>query len=214
MDQPTNSSIRGVRATPSAAVWLIIMVASTLVAVVWWPYDKSVVEENDVVESAQALLLLAGCAIHSVRARFQPGTFEQLFHMALALLCLSFVVREVDIDRMGEAPVWPIIEYFVRGVVVGLWVALIVLIVRRREHHAQLWQNDLRAALSPTGLYTAGGALLYGVSFFFDKQIAPLPPHVMVLFEETLQLNGTLLICAGAAATRLPPQRPAHELRP
>lgn len=202
MSQQTDSSIIRVRATPNVLWWLIVMAASTLVTVAWWRYDKSVVEEHHVIESAQALLLLAGCAIHGLRARAVPGTFESLFRMGLALLCLSLATREVDIDRLGAPPLWPIIEYVVRSVVVGLWVALGVLLAHRQEQHAQLWRNSLRAALSPTGLYTASGALLYGVSFFFDKQMLPLSPLVMVLCEETIQLNGALLFCAGAATAR------------
>ena len=176
-------------------MWFVLMLVSAATALVLWRYDEQVTEENHIIENSQVVLLLLACLIHSLRARRRTYRFDMWYRTGLALLCLSFAVRELDIDAFGPAPLWPNIELVVRGAVVLMWVVYIGLLVPRTK-----WLSTrLRQAfLSPCALYTLLGCVLYVLSWPFDKQQFALDESVSQLVEETIQLIATIAFLAAA----------------
>ncbi|MBC52947.1 MAG: hypothetical protein CMQ34_03835 [Gammaproteobacteria bacterium] len=114
------------------------------------------------------------------------------------MLCLSIMIRELDIDKLGSQAGWAYAENLIRltGVAVWLW-----LLARVAGHRQSLWQKKLHILCTPNSVLTGAGVLLYMASWFFDKSIVPLPQDRSQLWEETLQMSGTVALFTAA----LPP---------
>ncbi len=186
--------------TPNLVPGIIIvssLVTAPIVTFLLWRNVPGVMDEGHIVEWAQAILLLLAAFIHGYRGRHLNRSERSiaLYHITLALLCLTLFAREVDVDQLGPQGFWPAIEVIFRSVIVLLWVLHGIVLAFNRRH---LWLDRARLLLDPGSRFVFAGILLYGVSWVFDKEIFPIATETALYFEETLQLVATLCFFFGA----------------
>lgn len=185
------------RAAPLLLLSVTIAFLCAGAAALLWQQDNTVTHENRVIENTQAFFLLLATALHALQTGRHPISVKvpRICHMVLAMLCLSILVREIDIDRLGPQPGWSIAENLIRLSGGAAWIWLMTHVYHYRQ---QLWRNRARILLTSTSLLTGLGVLLYMTSWFFDKSVVPLPPNLSQLWEETLQMSGTVFFFTAA----------------
>lgn len=168
-----------------------------LVANRLWYQDITVTYENRIMENTQVLFLMLGTLLHTLLSTRMPATAlnDRLCHQVLAMLCLSIMVREVDIDKLGPQAGWALAENLIRMAGVAVWIWLIARVYGKRQ---ALWQRKTAILCTPTSMLTGVGVLLYMASWFFDKSIVPLPAARSQLWEETLQMSATVALFTAA----------------
>ena len=177
-------------------VLLLVLTTSTC-SVLAWIQEPLVVEENAILERAQAALLLLGCTMFGIRAfglRSSPVVF--IAHAGLGLLALSFALRELDIDRIGESSMSAHIEHYLRLFALILWIALFALAIR----HLRTLLTALPALLKmPTMVLAIIGGLFLVAGWPFDKALVLREsPQLSLIIEETLELNGYMMLMASS----------------
>lgn len=180
----------------SIMVLLAVVFLTVLVSLYAWWHDPTVAKENHALELAQAALLLAACGMHGGHAyRMRQTRIAFLIHAGLALLTLSFALRELDIDRFGDASVWSIVERTLRTLAAILWVVFFSLAIRyRKAISGRLFAILLQAPMSL--------AILAGIFFIagwpFDKGLILQNVGISELVEETLELIGCVILLASS----------------
>jgi hypothetical protein len=86
----------------------------------------------------------------------------------------------------------------IRLSIVALWLGLGIWVLRNLR---SLWRQKVAICLSTTSFLTGIGILSYGSSWFFDKSIVPVAADLSLLWEELLQLNGTIFLFAASLNT-------------
>lgn len=174
----------------SAAIVILLGISVSL-----WLNDPGVTKENSFLENGQVAFLLLAALLHGLRWRRTQDLVARDFYACLGLLCLSIVVRDVDIDRLGPAAVFEPLEKLLRGALVIAWLVVGALLFR---HRVLLWIHKCDLAFSPCSRISILGIVAYGLGWFFDKEIFPLVGPVQNLIEESLELSGTFLFAAAA----------------
>ncbi|MEX0738946.1 MAG: hypothetical protein WD071_06370 [Pseudohongiella sp.] len=176
----------------------VVIAAVCAFAATWlWTHDIGVTHENRIIENTQVFFLLLALATHALQAGRQPvsSTSLRLCHLVLAMLCLSIMVREIDIDKLGSQPGWELAENLIRLTGGAGWIWLLTHVYRNRR---PLWQCKTGILLTSASLLTGLGVLFYMASWLFDKSVVPLPAERSQLWEETLQLSGTIFLFTAA----------------
>lgn len=178
---------------PSQEKWFIILgvLACLLYSTIMVALFESALEENHAVEGLQSVFLFSATCGYAVRARWNPFQVEKIVFLTLALLSFSLFLREVDVDQLGNASLWPILQMVLRTLAVLGWLGLALLLWEFRRPLIQSCPPILRATLTYCVL---AGLALYGASWFFDKTIFPLPSKTNWFWEETIQLMACYLI--------------------
>jgi hypothetical protein len=192
-----------VRFTQSFAFLLSgAMLALGLGVVAWWSVAPAIVAEDHWIEWLQVGLLLAAFA--ALARRGTVGSTAGMLRLGIALIALTIAIREVDIDRLGTGPWWPLLERVVRIVAAALWA---LWAGRAAMHLPAIWRSV--PALSRVGWIrvTAGAGLFFALSYPFDKALLPLPADVSLLLEELMELEGAAMLLAAALAQH--PEEPA-----
>lgn len=162
-----------------------------------WRWAPAYMAEEGVHEWLEALVLFGGAWANGRACRWgratEPG---MLLRAGLALLCLSFGLREVEIDDFGDPAVWKPVELAVRGVGLGLWAALLVVAARRLRGRSLRGELFARPWTFQVLVVVAG--LFLVASWPFDKGRVPIDPALSLYFEETLELCGYALLLAVA----------------
>lgn len=160
------------------------------VVIALWIDDKTIAEENGLLENGQVTLLVLAGLLHFIqRSRIDSSSVVRICHVVLGMLCLSIVVREVDIDKIGPAVAWKTAELIIRLCVVLVWCVVGAHVFRRL---AELWQHRWGVLFSITSWLTGIGVVLYMVSWFFDKCVGSMGPATSRLCEELLELSGAI----------------------
>ena len=170
-----------------------------------WHQDVSIAHENRLLENTQVFFLSIATVLHALQCSRQPSHARvgRLCHAVLSMLCLSIMVREIDIDKFGPQPGWALAENMIRVAGGLVWVWLLVRVYSVRD---RVWLRKVEVLWTPTSVLTGLGVMLYMSSWFFDKSVVPLPTAHSQLWEETLQLSGT--VCLFTAALRTIALRP------
>lgn len=181
------------RTVPQLLISITLALVCALVANRLWQQDMTVTYENRLIENSQVLFLILATALHTLHASRQQADAltSRVCHQVLAMLCLSIMVREIDIDKLGPQAGWALAENLIRVVGGLVWLWLLVLIYQKRRWH---WPRRGEILATPTSLLTGAGVLLYMASWFFDKSVVPLASAPSQLWEETLQLSGTIFL--------------------
>jgi hypothetical protein len=178
-----------------------LLLASNLLALALWQGGLLQAEENQFLELAQGGFLALVCCVCSVRAwglATTSRTLQFLLHAGLALLSYSFLLREVDIDRLGFGPGWAQLELVLRLSGVVLWLALLIFVVPRVT---ALWAQRVIMFKMPMVLLAMLGGALLVASWPFDKQIFPVLSYATSQFiEEMLEFNGCMVLFFGSLA--------------
>ncbi len=174
-----------------------IALSCALLANQLWHQDTSVTLENHLIENTQVLFLVLAVLLHTLQSIRLPATdtTDRLSHQVLAMLCLSVMVREIDIDKLGPQAGWALVETVIRLAGSAVWVWLLA---RLYGHRQRLWRKKAAILCTPQSILTGIGVLLYMSSWFFDKSIVPLPADRSQFWEETLQMSGTVALFTAA----------------
>lgn len=178
-----------------------VLLVTNLVALVLWQGGLLRAAENHFLELAQGAFLALVCGVCSVRAwRLAKIALNLhfLLHAGLALLCYSFLLREVDIDQLGAAPAWAQLEQVLRLFGIALWLALLIFVAPRIK---PLWAQRAAMFKMPMVLLAMLGGALLLASWPFDKQVFSVLPYLTSQFiEEMLELNGCMILFFGSLA--------------
>lgn len=178
---------------------LAIIVAVIAFTGVVMQFDTHIADENDVLEWGQALFLLLACVAHGRRAaRLTRGSLSFVIHTGLSLLMYAFLLRELDIDRFGEAMMWTWIERGFRLVEGLAWLAFLIYLAPRLKVVFQ--RIPLMLAMPVTVLTICGGLFLVA-GWPFDKHVFHFMSYdFSQLIEEVLELIASVLLFAGSLA--------------
>ncbi len=160
-----------------------------------WREDPMITQENHLLENGQVVFLALAAAFHLWQVFRLGDPSGQLYHKVLGTLCLSVLIREVDIDRLGAGSGWEFLELGVRGLLVGVWLLLLYVLWRLRY---RLWASRHHFVFTRNSYLTVCAIAFYVAGWFFDHGFIPVAPDVNELCEELLELYGTLFFFAGA----------------
>jgi hypothetical protein len=151
-------------------------------------------KENGPLENAQVGILCVGGIIFLLHAGRSERAFRGVFLMGF-LLCLSFILREVDLDRLA-VPQWVALVGSGVGrniLVTSGWLAIGVLSFKSRDTIIRQFKPLI---LSYVGLLVviSGGFLLLG-ALIEEMEIDPL-------YEEMAETIGYIFLLVGAVALR------------
>ncbi len=182
----------------SESNWMVpagLLIISNFFVLMLWQYGFLQAQENHLLELAQCAFLMLACGVCSMRAWRLAKTslnLNFLLHAGLALLSYSFILREVDIDRLGTAPAWASFEQGLRLFGVTLWLALLIFVAPRVR---QLWARRAIMFKKPMVILAMMGGTFLLASWPFDKQVFAVLPYLTSQFiEELLELNGCMVL--------------------
>lgn len=184
---------------------LVVVFLADLASLYAWWHDPSVAKENHALEVAQAAMLLAACSMHGGHAyRMRQTRISFLMHAGLALLTLSFALRELDIDRFGDASVWSVVQSTLRTLAAMLWLVFFSLVIRYRKivfgrHFSILLKPPMSLAILAGVFFIAGWP--------FDKGLVLHNVAISELAEETLELSGCVILLASSCFHQMAPRR-------
>jgi hypothetical protein len=196
--------------------WIALVVAGFVTVVVGWSAAElylhnnvSVYRENGLLENLQTLLLAIGFLVYLLCIILGHGP-ERLLHGCGALLCYTFALRELDIDRLDLPAVFKLIGAGTgRNVTIA---AAFILLATIASLKPPTYAKASALFLKSRGgrvLLLAGLFLLVGDLFERGRAIVH---HVY--FEEVLELCGYALIALSAASALTDTDRQARESAP
>lgn len=142
-------------------------------------------------------MLLFACTLHSLHAfRIKTISVTFLIHAGLALLALSFALRELDIDRFGDAKAWSTFQYTLRLLVLVLWLAFFT---QAALHRRTVLRHLVTILSAPPVILTALAGLFFLAGWPFDKGLVLRSVEISEFFEETLELNGCVMLLLSSA---------------
>jgi len=155
--------------------------------------DVAVFDENNLLENTQAVTLAITLVLFTVPL-FDRSRNDRLLAIFFAFLALGFILRELDIEKLGLPNVLVVLGsgegrnlLLATGLLSTLGYALF-----KFRFYLDLAQMFIR---SSTGLTTLLAGFFLVVGDFFEK--AKIPHHV--LFEESLELIGYALLMWAAS---------------
>jgi hypothetical protein len=148
--------------------------------------------ENGAMENAQALAVFVSLCLFSFSAARERNS-KRVFFTGMALLCLSFLLREVDVEDLD---VYRVLILLTSGfgrnlLLVLLWSFYLSLVFK---HSRSLWQLFTGWAKSFSGQAMIMAGIFFVLGWPFDREILPVSANISRLLEELLELNGHLLI--------------------
>ena len=169
--------------------------------------DVTVYAENGPIENLQ-VVVLAICVFVYLGAAMEEER-EKLILLSCSWLCVSFILREVDVERLNVHEALIFIGSGVgRNTMLTLgFVALLTCATARFSYYKKA---ALEFLISKSGKLLVLGGVFLGMGGFFDKS-----PSILhnTFYEETLELFGYCLILLSAANSiagrpSVPPRRP------
>lgn len=181
-----------------------ILVALSLVSLEsyrLWSQGFISTSEQGLLEVGQSIFLFLACLLHSYHSHTtKTDPLYRYLHAGLGLFCLTLLLRELDIDKLGNQDNywWRYAEWLGRGVTL---MGIMVYGGKLFRHPDITFTRLTSLAATPTFGFTAWGVCCYLCGWPFDKIIFDLPPALSTWAEETLELNATILFFC-AACTR------------
>lgn len=187
------------------AVLALSIACVSLCAWIGFHYDPLIAEENHLLENAQVGALALAGIVHGTRAwRQRRRSLGFLLHAGLAMLMYTFLLRELDIRELDPAGAhfWHMVEHVLRYGGVALWLVLLAYGVPSIK---QLFKLRVQVFLLPVMLQTLCAGVFLIAGWPFDKEkFESLPEPVSRLIEETLELDGYLILLAASTAASVP----------
>ncbi len=176
------------------------MVLVTVVQIGLWLVFPAIDNENHLLECLQALCLALACTVHGQKAWTEPDrdSLRFLIHAGLSALMFGFLLRELEIREMGQAPAWSVLEKSLRVLELLVLLRLLVFFVPR----ARAVLANVRAIIGMrVTIITVTGGLFMVAGWPFDKKVIhALPEMISELLEEVFELDGYLLLFVAAMA--------------
>jgi hypothetical protein len=203
--------MRGSRPAPLQSHWIsprnaflatvtAALILSAFGVCVFAPELSALVKENQLLENLQVALLLGAALLQLrwVQGLAQSAERSRTLAVLLAYLCLACALREVEIDRLGDARIFKPLETVLRGATLAGLVFFVATNRRGLRLQFQLGQS-LR---DPVIGYAVAAVLLYCLSWPLDKQMTPLDAAQSVLLEEWFELWACTSFLAAACVRR------------
>lgn len=156
--------------------------------------NLSVFKENQLLENLQGILLfIAGLTYAQAILHVQKP--YRLLPMGGALLCLSFLLRELDVEKF-DLPQWIILlgsGYGRNIMLVSLWLLVVGLLVKNYKHWLPV---ALDLLFSRTGIFAILGGLLLILGSLFDDEVFDVKMYQF--YEELSEMNGYYFILLSA----------------
>jgi hypothetical protein len=171
-------------------LWFVL--ANTLFWSVCYQLHWVTAVENGGMENAQALAIFLSSILFLLSAMRRQFP-ERVLFLALTLLCLSFLLRELDMEDLGLNPMvtW-LTSGIGRNLVVSLsWSFFLLFTFFYRD---RLWKAFRAWAISPEGKVMILAGTFFVLAWPFDKEFLPILSETSRFFEELLELNGCMLI--------------------
>ncbi|WP_152625400.1 hypothetical protein [Cellvibrio sp. OA-2007] len=157
-----------------------------------WQFNAAIVQENALLELAQGGFLLVAAVIQGWRAfNAHDSGLKRDIRIGLALFALALFLREVDIDKLGNAAAWDILEKTLRVIAVLMILGFVLHMSRRI---GLVMRNLGQILLSPTVVMTLIACIFYACGWPFDRELFSIDKGLSQWFEETLELNACLLL--------------------
>ncbi len=184
------------------STWILVVLSLiSLESYRLWSQGFISTSEQGLLEVGQSIFLLLACLLHSYHSHTnKTDPLYRYLHAGLGLFCLALLLREFDMDKLGNQDNhwWRYVEWLVRGATLLGITAYAGKLLR----HPNITLTRLTSlAATPAFGFTVWGACCYLCGWPFDESIFDLPPALSVWAEETLELNATILFFC-AACTR------------
>jgi len=153
----------------------------------------SIYVENGFLENIQVFTISIACFVLFLPVVYQNRT-DKLILLFLSFLCLSFALREVDVEDLNIPSVLKFIGSGIgrNALIAAGFITMFSYLIFNIKHYKNLLRSFL---VSKEGalIITAGILLCIGEGF---ENMSSVPHHV--LFEELSELSGYVLFLLGA----------------
>ena len=168
-----------------------------------WSHGLISTSETGLLEVGQSIFLFLACLLHSYHSRNDKADPPYRYLCAgLALLCLTLLLRELDIDKMGNNNQWKTIELLVRSLAA---TGIIMYCGTLLRHPDITWSGLKSFTTMPMLIFSFWGICCYLCGWPFDKSLVAIPQELSAWAEETLELNATILLFCAACTKRTKP---------
>jgi hypothetical protein len=157
--------------------------------------NLKVFKENQLLENLQALLIFIAGLSYSQAVPY-VGKCRRLLPLGGALLSISFLLRELDVEKF-DVPRW---AAFLLGSGIGrnslltiLWLSVVFLFVRNRRHYLPL---ALGLLTHRTGIYAILSGVLLITGSLFEEQVFNVKMYQF--YEELAEMNGYFFLLLSA----------------
>lgn len=150
---------------------------------------KIAIEDHDLENTQVILLFVSGVIYLQTLIYAQKG--QRLFPSAGALLCLSFILRELDVEKFDLPQVIILIGHGLgRNILlISLWLLVIVIFIRNYKHYLEI---AVYLLMTRSALLMIAGGLLLIVGDLFEDRVFGVNFHQ--LYEELSELNAYYFI--------------------
>lgn len=185
-----------------ARVWLAVLLVADLAALCagfGGGEFRALGAENGPLENLQSLTLLGCCGIYLWTARVEKPV--ALTAAVFSLLCLSLMLRELDLDDPSLGVSY-ILIFFIQGagryaVLAVLWVVAALFLARDLPRHRD---TMIRYCQSTSGRIVIASGCITALGWIFDHLTAK--GGFTMFCEEFIELNGYALLLLGALHAR------------
>ncbi len=173
------------------------MLINTVIWVVLYQFQWITPEENSRMENVQAAEILLSTIFFLVVVRSRRERLERVFFSSLALFCVTFFFREVDIENLGFNPV---ITWLGSGFGRNLWlgVAWFLFLLIFLFHARKLCKIFLPWLNSTAGRTMLLAGLFFILALPLDKKVFPISKLCALFYEELLESNASILMLLSA----------------
>lgn len=175
----------------------LVAISSTL-SFEAWLLNPAIIKENALLELAQVGLLMLASLLQGWRAfNTHDSSLKRDIHLGLALFTFALLLREMDINHLGNGVLWNALETIVR--LIALF-AILGFVLRMSRQINLVMDNLGQILLSPTILLSVVACVFYACGLPFDRELFDMDKNLSKWFEETFELNACLLFfCASTA---------------
>ena len=184
-------------------LWVSLSVISLCAGITGWTTyavfvrgDASVYAENGIIENVQAILLAAAFLLFILPV-LRKKVQKRLISVACSLLCYSFLVRELDVERLDVPLAVQMIGSGI-GRNVSLVIGFAILLICACARFSYYKDAAMVFLKSHCGLLLLTAGLLLGLGDIFEKSQSIAHN---AFYEETTELYGYVLMLLSALGT-------------
>lgn len=161
-----------------------------------WSHGLISTSETGLLEVGQNIFLFLACLLHSYHSHNDKADpLYRYLCAGLALLCLTLLLRELDIDKIGNNNQWKNIELLIRSLSA---TGIIIYCGKLRRHPTITWSSLKSVTTMPILIFSLWGVCCYLCGWPFDKSLFAIPQGLSAWVEETLEFNATILLFCAA----------------
>jgi hypothetical protein len=152
--------------------------------------NMEIAKEGQSLENNQAILIFVSGLVY-LRALFLVQKCHKLFPCAGALLCLSFILRELDVEKYDLPQVIILLGHGLgRNILlICLWLLVTALFLRHHKHYLGIAVFLLKTR---SALFVIAGGLFLVLGSLFEDKVFGVDSHQ--LYEELSEFNGYYFI--------------------